>query len=451
MNVNDILQRISCLFGSRNLQANSHKPSMKANFVWTLAGNIIYAASQWGILILITKLGTVEIVGKFALALAVTAPVIIFSNLALRAVQATDASHIYEFGNYLALRILTTLGAALTIAGIVIFMQYAWDTTLVILFIGLAKSVESISDVIYGNLQQHEQMDKISISMIIKSALSIIGVLAGLTLGKSLLWGVIGLAAAWFLVLIFYDLPILRKMILPVVLSDLPGEKNTGVLPKWDLRKIYQLGRVTLPLGIATSLISLNMNIPRYLLERNFGEHYLGIFAALAYPLTAGTIIINSLGQTATPRLAKFFKEKDVRRFTLLLLQLTGIGFIMGLIYIIAVRFFGQQLLSFIYKPEYAKYMNEFLWMSFAAGIEFTFSFLGYGMTAAQYFKIQPVLFMLSVIVSVVCGYFLIPAFGILGAIFVILITTCFRGFSMAGVNFYVIRNRNTMLAGDIQ
>ena len=62
-----------------------------------------------------------------------------------------------------------------------------------------------------------------------------------------------------------------------------------------------------------------------------------------------------------------------------------------------------------IYQAEYANYEREFLWLALAAGIEFTFAFMGYGMTAAHYFKIQPVIYSISVALSIGLGYLLIP------------------------------------------
>src|SRR4051812_45337492 len=92
--------------------------SLKVNFIWTLAGNLIYAGCQWGMLVIIAKLGSAELVGQFALGLAITAPVLMFSNLQMRGIQATDAKREYSFGDYLGLRLLTTLLALLIIAGI---------------------------------------------------------------------------------------------------------------------------------------------------------------------------------------------------------------------------------------------------------------------------------------------------------------------------------------------
>ena len=56
-----------------------------------------------------TKFGDVEMVGKYSLALAITAPLFMLTNFQLRAVQATDAQSEYHFGKYLGLRIWSVL------------------------------------------------------------------------------------------------------------------------------------------------------------------------------------------------------------------------------------------------------------------------------------------------------------------------------------------------------
>ena len=62
---------------ARPKPAPAHAPlSMKANFSWTLAGNVAYAACQWAMLVVLAKLGTPEKVGQFVLGLAVRKVVI---------------------------------------------------------------------------------------------------------------------------------------------------------------------------------------------------------------------------------------------------------------------------------------------------------------------------------------------------------------------------------------
>ena len=98
--------------------------SLRANFSWAFVGNIVYAACQWGMLIVLAKLGSPGQVGQFALGLAVTAPVMMFASLDLRLLQATDALEQYRFGHYLALRIATTALATLVIGGITALAHY---------------------------------------------------------------------------------------------------------------------------------------------------------------------------------------------------------------------------------------------------------------------------------------------------------------------------------------
>lgn len=69
--------------------------------MWTFIGNVVYAGCQWGMLVVLTKLGSPEMVGQFALGLAITAPVFRFADLRLRNVQATDTRREYLFGDYL--------------------------------------------------------------------------------------------------------------------------------------------------------------------------------------------------------------------------------------------------------------------------------------------------------------------------------------------------------------
>ena len=51
--------------------------SLRANFSWTFMGRVVYVGCQWGMLTVLAKLGSPEMVGRFSLGLAVTAPIIL--------------------------------------------------------------------------------------------------------------------------------------------------------------------------------------------------------------------------------------------------------------------------------------------------------------------------------------------------------------------------------------
>ena len=73
------------------------RPSLCADFSWTFVGNSIYAGGQFAMLVLLAKLVRPELVGQYALGLAVVYPVTMLTNLQLRAVMTSGARRQTDF------------------------------------------------------------------------------------------------------------------------------------------------------------------------------------------------------------------------------------------------------------------------------------------------------------------------------------------------------------------
>jgi O-antigen/teichoic acid export membrane protein len=407
--------QVNCVQTSiRDVVSREHGAlSLRKNFVWTLTGNVIYAACQWCMLIVLAKFSTPEMIGRFALGLAIAAPIIIFTNLALRTIQATDARRDYLFSAYLKLRLMTTLLAVVMILAVILVGSFSVETARVILIIGLAKGFEAIGDIFYGLFQQHERMDLIAKSMIIKGSFSLVMFSAGVYLTQGVWGGAIGLTLAWSVILFVYDVPnggLILNM--PVRTALLQARLDCGTFIK--------LTRLALPLGITAMLISLNSNIPRYFIEHFLGERELGFFAAIAYLMVAGTIIVNALGQSTSPRLAIYYAKGKIVRFRVLLMKLLGIAVMLGAAGILIVSIAGKEILTVFYRDEFGVYTNVFVWLMIAAAIQYIASFLGYGLIAAHYYRIQPFIFGPAIALSAILCFIWIPRWGILGAVWAI-------------------------------
>lgn len=414
--------------------------SLRRNFSWTFIGNTVYAGCQWGMLVVLAKLGSPEMVGQFTLGLAVTAPVMMFTNLQLRAVQATDAKKQYVFRDYLGLRLLGTTLALIIIATITFISGYQWETSLIILLVGLAKGFESISDVYYGLIQQHERMDRMAISLMIKGSLSLLLLGLGVYLSDHLVWGVLGLVLAWAAVLVVYDIPTGAYILKRLSLDRL------ALRPRWHFKTLSKLVWLALPMGFVMMLISLNTNIPKYFIDSYVGQRELGVFAAISYLMVAGSMVVNALGQSASPRLAKYYVAGNGAAFRRLLLHLVGIALLMGGVGVFVVLVAGRQILTIVYRPEYAQYTKVFVWLMVAAGIDYISSFLGYGMTAARYFRIQMPLFASVTVTSAVVCLWLIPVWGLQGAAIALILAAIVQAIFSSGVIIYAIHKLNTPL-----
>ena len=250
--------------------------SLQRNFSWTFVGNVTNAGSWFAMIILLTKLGAPEHVGQFALGLLITAPIFMFATLRLRDIQATDTKKEYQFGDYLALRLVATALAFLVVVGIVFASGYQGETALVILATGASKAIEGVSDIFYGLFMRQERMDRIGKSMMIKGPLSLIGLGIVFYLTGSVFWGVVGLATARAVVMLTYDL---RNAVSSLNTSSRPGsniDRKEVPLPRWNSTILAKLFWLALPLGFVTMLIALRTSVPRFVIEQYLGTYQLG-------------------------------------------------------------------------------------------------------------------------------------------------------------------------------
>jgi O-antigen/teichoic acid export membrane protein len=281
-------------------------------------GQIVYVLCQWGILIIVARSGGPEMVGRLALALAIAAPVMLLSNLALRAALVTDVRGEHPLDRYMALRLATTAIAGAVVVGIALGLGFESEVALLIVVVGLAKSSESLSDILYGIAQRHERFDLIARSMSARGMLGLLAMAAGISLSGEVVWGALALALAWVLVLALYDWP-------------MTAEWRRASAGAGSSRACLGLAWSVLPLGVAALLVSLNGNLPRYVIADRFGEAELGVFAAMAYLVVAGSMLINVLGQVATPRLARAASVHDRRGYLDLMGRMLLVALMLGL------------------------------------------------------------------------------------------------------------------------
>ena len=380
-------------------------PSLRTNFKWTFAGSFIYALCQWGMLSVLAKAGNASIVGQFALGLAISAPVFMFANLQLRAVQATDVRREYRFADYFTLRILTTTAGFAAVTCLVLALPFDKTTRGVVLLVALAKSIECISDVIAGLLQLHERLDQVAISFVLRGCLSILTFGAIFLSTRSLIESVAAMCLARLLAVSIYDLRRAKEAL----------HRNE----RWfrlDWRASRRLFLLSLPLGLVMMLISLDANIPRYLLEHFSGSSELGIFASLAYLLVAVSMIVSALGQSATVRLSSMFAGCDFTGFKRLMLKLGAIGVAIMVLGLAVAALWGRILLTLLYRPEYGKHTALLLILMASAGVGAVGSFMGYGLTAARCFRSQVPLIATSTLISAAVAALLVPHYGSIGA-----------------------------------
>jgi O-antigen/teichoic acid export membrane protein len=411
--------------------------TLRENFVWNFTGRAVYAVCQWGILIAIAKMGSPEMVGKFGLALAITAPIFALASMDLRSLVASDVIEQHKFNQYYTVRQSTNFLAFALTSILSIVFDYSAELVAIIMVIGIARSFEGTSDVLFGLMQKNERMDYIAKSSVLKGVFSIAGIALIMYLTRSLLWAVLFMAGVWGALLLLYDVPNARRL---AKSSDIP--KLTWYHP--GLKKILCLA---LPLGIAAALNSLNTNIPRYLIEQYHGPSVLGYFVALSYILLVGDNITNTLGQAAIAPLARNYRD-DLPRFYRLMIRLMLVGFAIGVVGILIAALFGRPLLTILYTADYAEHVNAFIFLMTAGLAIYVLSFVSYAMIAIRFIKAQAAISVIVVAGCLVAGLLLIPRYGLLGAAWATLITFALKLFlSTLLVGFFLRRQARIQAA----
>lgn len=392
----------------------SERSSLTADFSWTFVGNAVYAAGQFAMLMLLTKLVRPEQVGQYALGMALVYPAMMLANMQLRSVMNSSVNDRAQFGHYLSLRLLTTFAAFAVIFGITQVLRYDRELTEVVLLVGVAYGIETISDVYYARLQLHGRMAEISKSLMTRAALSVLALAVSTYVTRSVVWGIAGVALARAIVLFGYDAcertHVLRRQTKWFLL-------NGDLAPRFDAGEQRQLLWRSLPLGMVVLLTTLNSSIPSFFIKHGIGERDLGIFSALGLTISVGNMAVISLGQSAFTRLSRAYAGGKITAFGSLLVVLLTCGAGLGVSGMLISKFAGREILTLLFRPEYAERADLLPWIMAAGAVLFMAQFLGFGLTAAGFYHSQVYLNILANVSLVAACYWLVARKGLLGAI----------------------------------
>jgi O-antigen/teichoic acid export membrane protein len=385
------------------------RPSLRSNAVWTATGNGIYALGQWGVVIVLARLGDTAAVGNFALAAAITAPIVLCANCALRTVQATDVDRKFAPGDYAAFRSVSSLlAAAVVLAAAFLFTSgaIAWWTTILV---GLGKLVEAVSDLPHGQLWRHERLDLIGKSLMMRGLATPAAAALGLASGGGVIGAVVAICAAWLAILVLYDFP-------AAFACSGSCRRPLRSQVAFDRARLRSLFIQVWPMGLTVLLGSLILNVPRYAVERYLGIEQLGVFAALAYLAMIGNLAATTAAQIALPRQSRFHAAGDARGFVVLTAALTAAGAVVGALLAAIAWAVGPALLALVYGPAYAD-QGAVLALSVAAvGFGAIVCFLDHALYAARRFRVQLPVNLAIAAVTVAVAFWSTRRFGLVGA-----------------------------------
>jgi O-antigen/teichoic acid export membrane protein len=375
--------------------------SIRSNAAWTLAGTLVYAASQWIIAIVFARFGGAEAVGLFAFASALAMPIILASQLALRQFIVTDVRQRYAFADYFRLRLGGTVVAFLLIATISIKLGYTGSELSAIIAIGAGRCLESISDIHYGRMQRDQRLDHVARYTAARGLLCVIVVPAAFVASGSMV--VAGIAFA------------LACGVSAFLVDRVREDEADARQGRWIWRYSMSLAFAAAPLAIAQVLSNLTGTMPRFVLQGTGGTALVGQFAVVEYFIIATHLAAQSLGQAAAPRLARLAADNAVGEFVRLSRNLVVAFSAVGLALFLVAFSVGAELMTQLYGRGFEEAGLAFAALAASAVVALVASALNYVATATGRFKQMPLLYACGLAVALVMMLALVPSYGLVG------------------------------------
>ena len=365
---------------------------------------MVFAASQWGLVIAIARLAGAEALGVFALANALISPVFAFASLGLRPSLATDVRKDHPVRSYLLLYTYST-GVGLLVASVVLAGYQVGSAVLVAgAAFAFARAAENASQLSYGLFQHADKMASVGRSLAVRGLLGLLlPVIVLLLQPEAIGLAIAGMAIAWLLVLVSNDIPTAR----PLIRRRDSDASSSGT--------VGSLFRVVAPLGALALISSLILHVPRLAVSEYLGARELGFFAAVVQIAVVGSIVVNAIGQAAVPRLAQLSHSGRIG-YLQLLAKTLALTTAIGLCGIVGAVLFGNTILSFVYSSEFGGLGDTLVATMFWSAILYVSVTLGCAMSAMRSFSAQLAIGGVSLAFTVVACFWWVPLKGLVGA-----------------------------------
>lgn len=347
---------------------------------WILLANLAQAAGPALGILLLARLGGLTLAGQFALAQALTTPVVQLLSFQVRPLLLTHSEEDFPLASAMGLRVCTLL------LGLLAVMGFAFTSGIIPALVLTSRLIDSVAEL----YQTHWQRAGHSPRMALGSALRCASFLTCLALVRDL--------PTSFAIHCLVSVAILVGVELP----------RDGFLTSFDRSRIVRFTQRGALLGLVLFLQAMQANLPRLYLERFSDAAALGLFASLGIVSQLGNLAAVSYGQAMLGEFAGGGLGKVFGRIgTGALAGLALLPLLLPLSDRICRLLTGTTSLSGAALFEQYCYLHLLVWPASIAGC---------ALTAKRIYGQQIVVTAAGLLVSAVVGYGLISEYGVRGA-----------------------------------
>lgn len=358
--------------------------SLKKEALFHVCGAAAYALAQWSVLVLFSRLISLEAAGAYSYYLALFSPAAILTSFGVRNSIASDPDGEHSLDAY---RRAQQLGLwMLTLYYLAIMATSDGDLEIASL-VFLIKLADNLSELSYGSWVRARILSRYSVSKVAKLALFAVLFSALYAVGLRDKWVMFAYPLAIMIIYFAYD----RRH------TERDERRDTTPLD------IIKQG---IPLALGSFIVSLNVSIPRISINHILDEQALAEFVMLTYFISFATLPITSICQAIIPKIRQEGIPKSIR--------LLFIAYASG--YLAFMMLLASPTIKIIYKMSPSYSYTVLAMIGIAGGLHFMSTLLNAVLVANRKFTKILTAALVSTVATATLSPLLIMKFSLTGA-----------------------------------
>ena len=363
---------------------------------YLLLANIIYVTCQFLILSFLSKSFSVDKVGEYFLALAISAPIMMFFALKLNAyvITTNDFDVVVQKSKLLFIRLSYTLLGVFTVVSLYLLFFIDDIDLSVLAFVLLIKSLEHLDDFHSAYFSKTLDFKGFSKIKIYRGVGLLASVSVSILLSDSF-YVVMILASIIYLMLWL----LMNRRFLNKVQSASGSEMKKVFSTMWSM-------------GFSSSAQSLATSGCRTYVGIAISSGALAIYGCISYLLTAVNLVTNALGTYYLPQFTICAESKS--KFFKKLFQSQVLVLFLSFLLLVLVDVLGKHVLLLLFNSEVAEYSDGLFILAISACFKASSNLVGTALTSTRKYTLQ-VWFTLFNLFFITVFLFLYREKGLLG------------------------------------
>ena len=381
----------------------------KKNFIWNILGLSLYSFTSLFLMIIITRVNGLDMSGLFNYAFSLACLFYYVSIFYNRTFYVANNEKKYDFDDLFSFRIFTTILSFVLILVFALINKFNSYKVLVIAMIMLIKSIDSISDCLYGEIHKNNKLYKVGVSLSVKSFLGVLFFLVVDLTTKNLMLSLIIYLIVNIVFLLTYDIKALKL-----------DYKDTFKYRKQNFKIIFL---ESFSIFLFSFISNLLCSTQKLLLTYFVSNEIQSIFGIIIMPATVLSLIGGYLINPYVTKFISYRDNKDLKSFNSLFIKLIFAIFICGFLCVIGGYLLCVPILNIVYGLVLDSYRFYIVLILVGATFLAITSIISSCLTVLNCNTKQLVVYIISSIISLVLSYVLISKNLIDGAVYAYLIT----------------------------